>query len=230
MWACGGQTWPNPDKTGSLKWEREILSKKETAEKWLYSFQHPRCEFLYWVIIIFQKFWALYFRLSAQHLPPFPQAVHFSRCLVVQLGSGGCMGVGLPWLHIICHPQPPSPWSFGCTSTQLSFKNFFPVLALPHCPDKIFPTPLSLYSHLCRVFAFIKCFPLQLFTWSSWYPWWGSSDGIITPILQERRLRLSSGFYSVIRDYLRVSASHWSSSAPLAQVPGFLSLFSLSHS
>lgn len=139
---------------------------------------------------------------------------------------GGCMGVGPPWLHIICHPRPPSPWSFGRTLLHNSLSKPSS-LALPHCPDKISPTALSLYSHLYRAFAFIKCFPLQLFTWSSWYPWWGSSNGIITPILQERRLRLSFGFYSVIRDYLRVSASHWSSSAPLAQVPGFL-FFSLS--
>lgn len=124
--------------------------------------------------------------------------------------------------------------SHGCTSSSVipSPQPLIPVVTpLDNCLSKVLPWPFLtltkiLYSHLYRVFVSIKCFPLQLFTWSSWYPWWGSSDGIITPILQERRLRLSCGFYSVIRDYWWVSASHWSSSAPLAQVPGFL-FFSL---
>ena len=52
--------------------------------------------------------------------------------------------------------------------------------------------------------------------------------GIITPILQKRRLRLPSWFSSVVSEHLWVSASHWPSRAPLAQFLGFLFFF-LSH-
>lgn len=97
--------------TGCPKWEREIPSKKEKAEKWLFSFPHSRCEFLYWVMIIFKNSEPWYFRLSAQLLPLCPQTPHPSRCLTVQCGSGGCLGVGLRQLYtILRHPWPPSPW------------------------------------------------------------------------------------------------------------------------
>ena len=60
--------------TGCPKWEREIPSKKEKAEKWLFSFPHSRCEFLYWVMIIFKNSEPWYFRLSAQLLPLYKES------------------------------------------------------------------------------------------------------------------------------------------------------------
>lgn len=49
---------------------KEIPSKKEKAEKWLFSFPHSRCEFLYWVMIIFKNSESWYFSPAFTSLSP----------------------------------------------------------------------------------------------------------------------------------------------------------------
>ena len=118
--------------TGCPKWEREIPSKKEKVEKWLFSFPHSRCEFLYWVMIIFKNSESWYFRLSAQLLPLCPQTPHPSSA---SQSSGG-VGAAWKWGSGSCTPLsvtpgPRVPGSFGLTSRQLCLsKTSF--LALPH--------------------------------------------------------------------------------------------------
>lgn len=195
-----GPDLAQPLQTGSLKWESEILSKKEKAEKWLFSFWHPK-----WIPLLSHNNF-LKIPSSAtlgsqlHHLSLSSQAPHSSRCFTVQPGNEAAW----EWGYVICYSWPtnsssvtPGPGSFGCTSNQPSFKNF---------PGTSSLSWQNLYQGLVLTFTLVQnfCFYKVLFCPVShlvlMITWWSNRDGIFTPILQGRRLRLSSGISSVVRN------------------------------